>query len=142
FSSTSRHTSFSRDWSSDVCSSDLRGSLLGQWQAERLEWQGYGVGVVVEAPELDWSPTCLFELTLCLDTLRATRIGVTVHPSDTDEADGQGGINLPDINLPLALNVGDVALGPLTVNDSAIWDCAELRTSASVAIIQFEFALF
>ena len=119
-----------------------RGSLLGQWQAERLEWQGYGVGVVVEAPELDWSPTCLFELTLCLDTLRATRIGVTVQPSDAAEADGQGGINLPDINLPLALNVGDVALGPLTVNDSAIWDRAELRTSASGASLQIDHALY
>src|SRR5690606_11832131 len=28
FSSRRRHTSFSRDWSSDVCSSDLRGPVL------------------------------------------------------------------------------------------------------------------
>src|SRR5690606_41179023 len=28
FSSRRRHTSFSRDWSSDVCSSDLDGSII------------------------------------------------------------------------------------------------------------------
>ncbi|MEP3562194.1 MAG: translocation/assembly module TamB, partial [Marinobacter sp.] len=57
------------------------GSLLGQWQAERLEWQGYGVGVTVKSPEVDWSPTCLFQLTVCLDTLKASRIEITVQPS-------------------------------------------------------------
>src|SRR5690606_41028535 len=30
FSSRRRHTIFSRDWSSDVCSSDLRGHAAGQ----------------------------------------------------------------------------------------------------------------
>src|SRR6266700_5168814 len=41
FSSRRRHTRFSRDWSSDVCSSDLRPrwDALGAWR------------LVVEAPE-------------------------------------------------------------------------------------------
>src|SRR5690606_40662204 len=34
FSSRRRHTRFSRDWSSDVCSSDLA-ALAGLWQAVR-----------------------------------------------------------------------------------------------------------
>jgi len=62
-----------------------QGSLLGQWQAERLEWRGYGVEVLLLAPEVDWSPSCLFEKTLCLDTLKAEQIDVTVQPSDTAE---------------------------------------------------------
>src|SRR5690606_39420847 len=39
FSSRSRHTSFSRDWSSDVCSSDLRcgGFLGGPVQRDRVK---------------------------------------------------------------------------------------------------------
>src|SRR5690606_40016718 len=40
FSSRRRHTRFSRDWSSDVCSSDLRPPALGAkrviWTHERL----------------------------------------------------------------------------------------------------------
>ena len=36
-----------------------RGSLFGQWQADRLQWRGYGVEVIVESPFVDWSPSCL-----------------------------------------------------------------------------------
>src|SRR5690606_22414129 len=36
FSSRRRHTRFSRDWSSDVCSSDLRHAGLARIEAERL----------------------------------------------------------------------------------------------------------
>ncbi len=118
-----------------------QGSLLGQWQAERLTWQGYGVGVVVEAPEVDWSPSCLFEKTLCLDTLKADRIAVTIQPSDSDEEAG-GDINLPGVNLPVALVVGDIALGSLTVNDSVIWDRFELRSRVSGSSLELEHALY
>lgn len=118
-----------------------KGSLLGQWQADHLEWQGYGVGVLVRKPEVDWSPTCLFELTVCLDTLKAASIDVTVQPSESEEAKG-GDINLPTINLPLALNVSDVDLGPLTVNGSTIWDRVELKTSASGSSLQIDHASY
>ncbi|PSF07017.1 translocation/assembly module TamB [Marinobacter halophilus] len=118
-----------------------QGSLLGQWRAERLIWQGYGVGVVVEAPEVDWSPTCLFEKTLCLDTLKADRIAVTIQPSDGDDETGSD-ISLPRVNLPIAVVVGDVALGPLTVNGSAIWDRFELRSRASGSSLNLEHVLF
>src|SRR5690606_41535719 len=37
FSSRRRHTSFSRDWSSDVCSSDLAAILRHEAVKERLE---------------------------------------------------------------------------------------------------------
>ncbi|WP_316933375.1 translocation/assembly module TamB domain-containing protein [Marinobacter sp. AL4B] len=117
------------------------GSLLGQWQAERLEWQGYGVGVDVQSPEVDWSPTCLFELTVCLDALKASRIDVTVQPSDTEEQ-SSGGISLPDITLPLAVNVKDVALGELTVNGSRIWDLFSLKTSGSGASLDIDQASY
>ncbi|MEP3588245.1 MAG: translocation/assembly module TamB domain-containing protein [Marinobacter sp.] len=117
------------------------GSLLGQWQAERLEWQGYGVGVTVKSPEVDWSPTCLFQLTVCLDTLKASRIEITVQPSDTEEQSG-GGITLPDINLPLAVEVKDVALGELTVNGGRIWDSVALKTSGSGASLNIDQASY
>src|SRR5690606_40516923 len=43
FSSRRRHTRFSRDWSSDVCSSDLRGELRGAAeQRDRLLVRGLG----------------------------------------------------------------------------------------------------
>src|SRR3989337_2766882 len=42
FSSRRRHTICYRDWSSDVCSSDLESGLLKEFMPELLE--GYGVG--------------------------------------------------------------------------------------------------
>src|SRR5690606_39964483 len=38
FSSRRRHTRFSRDWSSDVCSSDLFGDHIAQGAARMAEW--------------------------------------------------------------------------------------------------------
>ncbi|HBX41662.1 MAG TPA: hypothetical protein DEG64_15435, partial [Marinobacter adhaerens] len=43
-----------------------RGSLFGRWQADYLQWRGYGVEVVVESPLVDWSPSCLFRKQLCM----------------------------------------------------------------------------
>src|SRR5690606_40425277 len=40
FSSRSRHTRFSRDWSSDVCSSDLSKHPIGSGPFHFLTWQG------------------------------------------------------------------------------------------------------
>src|SRR5207302_2931951 len=40
FSSRRRHTRFSRDWSSDVCSSDLRSSII-RYLIELREGRGY-----------------------------------------------------------------------------------------------------
>src|SRR2546422_8576977 len=46
FSSRRRHTRCSRDWSSDVCSSDLRGQVLGCGYHGWLDWcQGNAEGV-------------------------------------------------------------------------------------------------
>lgn len=119
-----------------------QGSLLGQWQAERLEWRGYGVEVLLLAPEVDWSPSCLFEKTLCLDTLKAEQIDVTVQPSDTTDETERGDISLPAINLPVALVVGDVQLGPFELNGSPIWDKVELRSEASGASLTVNHALY
>src|SRR5690606_40098837 len=58
FSSRRRHTRFSRDWSSDVCSSDLRLAIIGLAEAvprqrrrrvkgQRLAGRTHGKGVAV-----------------------------------------------------------------------------------------------
>src|SRR5690606_39944868 len=52
FSSRRRHTRFSRDWSSDVCSSDLVNrldALVGWWNAQSLARQFLLAGGLVSA---------------------------------------------------------------------------------------------
>ncbi|KPQ02425.1 translocation/assembly module TamB domain-containing protein [Marinobacter sp. HL-58] len=109
-----------------------QGSLLGQWQARSLRWQGYGVGLVLEEPVVDWSPTCLFSKQLCLESLRAESIDLTLQPSG-DQEDERGDISLPGVNLPLGLAVRDVNLGTFTVNDGKIWDQLQLQAEGSGA---------
>src|SRR5215203_3342904 len=46
FSSRRRHTRYWRDWSSDVCSSDLSGAFTGEVSAPMLEDVGAGAVIV------------------------------------------------------------------------------------------------
>lgn len=107
-----------------------QGSLLGQWQAQSLTWQGYGVGLRLEAPVVDWSPTCLFSKQLCLESLQVETIDLTLQPS-TDQQDDRGDISLPGVNLPIGLAVREVDLGTFTLNDGKIWDRLQLRAEGS-----------
>lgn len=107
-----------------------KGSLLGQWQAKTLAWRGYGVGLHVDAPVVDWSPTCLFDKQLCLETLQAETIALTTQPS-SEQQDRQGDISLPGVNLPVGVAVRDVDLGTFTLNGSKIWDHLRLGADGS-----------
>lgn len=109
-----------------------RGSLFGTWQADRLEWRGYGVDVAVESPFVDWSPSCLFDLQLCLEALHLKQLDVNVQPSEKEQ-DSAGDISLPGVELPLGLRVSDVRLGTFTFNGSKVWDKLELDADGSGA---------
>lgn len=107
-----------------------QGSLLGQWQASSLTWQGYGVGLQVEAPVVDWSPTCLFNKQLCLERLLADSIDLTLQSSGDPQQENSD-ISLPGVNLPLGLAIREVNLGPFTLNDAKVWDRLQLRAEGS-----------
>ncbi|MCM0611508.1 translocation/assembly module TamB [Marinobacter sediminum] len=111
---------------------DGQGSLFGQWHAQTLEWRGYGVNVEVDSPFIEWSPSCLFNKELCLDTLHAQRLVVNVQPSSTGKADGSD-LTLPTIDLPLGVRISDVSVGPFVFNGSQIWDRLEFAAVGSGA---------
>src|SRR5690554_7089270 len=112
------------------------GSLFGTWQADRIRWQGYGISVAIEAPLIDWSPSCLFDLQLCLESLHLKQLAVNIQPSE-EEASG-GDISLPGFELPLGLRISDVRLGTFTFNGSKVWDKLELDADGSGADWQLE----
>ncbi|MFL1466146.1 translocation/assembly module TamB domain-containing protein [Marinobacter sp. HN1S83] len=107
-----------------------RGSLFGYWEAESVRWQGYGVGLRLDAVVVDWSPGCLFSKELCLDTLHADAIDLKLQPSSEPEEPRED-IDLPLVNLPLGVRIGDVRLGPFTMNDGKVWDRLELQAGGS-----------
>ncbi|MDG5498569.1 translocation/assembly module TamB domain-containing protein [Marinobacter sp. BGYM27] len=107
------------------------GSLVGHWQAQHVRWQGYGVIAEVDQPDFEWSPGCLFKGVVCVDRLLVERIDITLAPSEAP-ADDQP-FQLPSIDIPLGIAVGDVRLGPLSVNESEIWQSFTLEVEASGA---------
>lgn len=114
-----------------------QGSLLGQWQARDLRWQGYGVSVKVGAPRIEWSPSCLLSKQLCIDGLQAQTLDVAVQPSSSETA-LEPLLDLPGIDIPLALAIRNLELGTFRFNGSRIWDRMELAASGSGASWQLE----
>lgn len=87
------------------------GRLGGAWQADHLVWEQGSSRVEVDAPVFDWSPSCLARMTLCIDNLQTGDIRLQFPPS-TGEA-SSGPVTLPDLKLPLALQLGRVQIGSL-----------------------------
>lgn len=92
----------------------FQGRLSGHWSAARLTWQQGGDRVVVVGPSLDWQPECLLRAALCIDWLQAESVDMTFAPS-ADTAAGAP-VVLPNLKLPLAIELGDVQLGVLRLD--------------------------
>lgn len=108
-----------------------RGALLGQWQAERLQWQDDATLVVLEQPQMELDAACLWRGMLCLEQLRVERILLTL-PESTDEPDEPAtDVELPDISLPVSLRIGQLAIGELLLNDEPLLNDLNLAASAA-----------
>ncbi len=94
---------------------NFQGHLGGRWSADHLLWQQEGSRVELTAPTFDWSPACLLRMTLCIDQLDVEKVSLQFAPS-TEESSGP--ILLPDLKLPVALQLGDVRVGSLLYNGS------------------------
>lgn len=104
-------------------STEAQGSILGEWKAEHLAWQGYGVQVSVASPLIRWAPTCLFHQRLCLERLEASALDVQVAGTGDEQPQADRGvIDLPVVDLPLNVEVRSVELGAFRYNDALVWD--------------------
>ncbi|MDY6814637.1 MAG: translocation/assembly module TamB domain-containing protein [Pseudomonadota bacterium] len=114
-----------------------QGTLLGHWQAARLQWQGYGITLDLQQPLLDWSPSCLFRKRLCIDTVHAQTMDLETAPS-SDGTEPASGFILPVVDLPLTVEIPDVRIGAFTVNGTLVWDRFQLDAGGSGANWQLE----
>ncbi|MCP1650184.1 translocation and assembly module TamB [Pseudomonas nitroreducens] len=85
------------------------GRLAGGFSAKRLEWSDAATHLVLDQPQIDWSPACLLRMTLCLNKVVANEVLLTLPPSEPSESSGP--IELPDLSLPLSLELGDIRIG-------------------------------
>ncbi|HAO76874.1 MAG TPA: hypothetical protein DCW62_18030, partial [Pseudomonas sp.] len=94
----------------------FEGRLGQRWQAERLVWTQGEDRVEVQQPRLAWSPACLLKRTLCLEELVTGDIELSFAPSEPDP--NAEPFSLPELKLPLALQVERIEIGRLTLNES------------------------
>ena len=94
--------------------SNFSGQLGGQWRAEQLRWQQGDSLADVRLAEVAWSPLCLLRLTLCVERLQVERIELRLPPGE-DEEDATPW-RLPQLQLPLAVQLGEVHIGSLQLN--------------------------
>ncbi|MBC3272207.1 translocation/assembly module TamB [Pseudomonas sp. SWRI81] len=95
---------------------NFNGRLGGQWSADHLLWEQDTSRVELNKAIFAWSPLCLTRMTLCIDQLKADQVSLQFPPSE--ETTENGPIKLPDLQLPLAIELGDVEVGSLLFNGS------------------------
>ncbi|MDD0975820.1 translocation/assembly module TamB [Pseudomonas sp. TNT2022 ID681] len=115
---------------------NFQGRLAGQWQADRLLWEQGGNRVEVVAPVFAWSPACLLRMTLCIDQLKAKDINLAFTPSETPADTGP--LQLPTLQLPLAIELGDVQIGTLHLDGSEQLSRLQLAAHWTVAGMQID----
>jgi len=113
----------------------FQGHLGGQWSADHVLWQQDSSRVELQAPQWDWSPACLLRMTLCIDRLDVEQVSLQFPPS-TEESSGP--IALPDLNLPLAIQLGDVRVGSLLFNGSEELKGLQLAAHWTAAGLQID----
>jgi translocation and assembly module TamB len=95
---------------------NFHGRLGGQWSADHLVWQQDTRRVELSKAIFAWSPLCLTRMTLCIDQLKADEVSLQFAPGTEDDSGGP--MTLPDLTLPLAIELGDVQVGSLLFNGS------------------------
>ena len=115
---------------------NFQGRLGGRWSADHLLWQQDSSRVELTVATVDWSPACLLRMTLCINRLDVEQVGLQFPPGTEDSS---GPIQLPELKLPLSIQLGDVRVGSLLFNGSeelkglqlvAHWTAAGLQIDA------------
>ncbi|WP_460158761.1 translocation/assembly module TamB domain-containing protein [Pseudomonas sp. S3_E11] len=115
---------------------NFQGRLGGQWSVDHLLWQQDASRVEVDRLIFAWSPLCLARMTLCIEQLKADQVALQL-PASADEP-SSGTISLPDLDLPLAIELGDVQVGSLSFNGSEQFKGLQLVAHWTAAGMQID----
>lgn len=85
----------------------VSGRLLGPLRIEQLHYQDGPLQLSLAGADLDWQPTDLFSGELNITHLHFNDLDVQLPPGDSTPASPEP-LVLPDIRLPLAVNVSDL----------------------------------
>ena len=116
----------------------FQGRLSDQWRADRLLWSQGETSLQVQAPSLQWSPACLFRMTLCVNQLHAERVSLDLPPGPATSS-GESP-SLPALSLPIALELSDLRVGQFLLNGSEQLRDVTLNAQWTAAGIQIDSA--
>lgn len=103
-------------WVPGLTAENFQGRLGGRWSADHLVWQQGASRVELKQVIFAWSPLCLMRMTLCIEQLQADQVSLQFPPGVEEPSNGP--VTLPDLDLPLAVELGDVQVGSLLFNGS------------------------
>src|SRR5690554_6838283 len=106
--------------------SGWQGAVLTEWRAEELQWQQEGMSLHLSNAHMQIRPSCLLRSTLCLDTLEVERIALVLPPTETVDEPEQA-LGLPDLQLPLQIEVQRLSVGEFILNGESLVTAAGLR---------------
>jgi translocation and assembly module TamB len=113
----------------------LRGRLGDSWSAEQVRWQQDDTSVQLDALRLSWSPSCLLRMTLCIEQLQTSQVRVHLPPSTQASS---APVSLPELALPLAVQLAAVRIDSLSVNDLEQLHGLQLAADWSASGLQIE----
>lgn len=91
-----------------------QGNLWRGWSFGSVRWQDDSLDIGIDRLAMQWSPSCLFGATLCIDSLSADKVSIITRASEATE--GASVLTLPEVQLPVALEVGRLHLGTLSLD--------------------------
>lgn len=92
---------------------EAEGRLLDTMRFARLEYRTAETAVDIQGFALDWQPGTLLQGQLHIRALTAEHIDIRLPPADPESE-----LAIPDIRLPLAIHVGQLAVDRLQVTSS------------------------
>ncbi len=104
----------------------FQGALLSDWRAEQVDWQQDDTSAHLTDAHMQVRLSCLLRGALCLDTLSVVRIELILPETDTVE-ETQPSIELPDVQLPLNIEVGRLQIDEFILNGESLLSHAGLR---------------
>ncbi len=112
------------------------GAFLSGVSMDSILWSTPETLIEIEALVTQWDLNCFSLNTICLQKLHAAKIDLTLPPSSTAneaEQDNAKPIELPDITLPIALDIDSISFGEVTIrqpNNKLRFNDITLKASA------------
>lgn len=118
----------------ELAFSELEGSLAQVLQFN-LRYSTPGTGLEVERVRLSLQPSCLWQMTVCIESLRIDELRVALSSDESDaevpSPDSEKAADLPEIALPMDIAVESLTIGSLLVSqdDALVYQLEHLDSS-------------